>query len=146
MSASSTCGSTQPERFCAQPSSNTECAVCDLSHPDSAHPPSHMVDEDSISEEEERTWWQSEGRTSNVTIQLDLENTFLFTHVLMLFKSSVPARMSIDKSVDFGSTYEVLQHFSTNCTHYFGIPDTPSGTSSSDVICTSAYQEGEASS
>lgn len=142
LSASSTCGSTQPEQFCAQPSSNTECAVCDLSQPGLAHPASHMTDKDYVGAEQ-RTWWQSEGGASNVTIQLDLENTFLFTHVLMLFKSSVPAAMFVEKSVDFGSTYQVLQYFSTDCEEYFSMPDSSSGVSFSDVTCTSAYQGGE---
>lgn len=83
-----------------------------------------------------RTWWQAAGDAPQETIQLDLEATFYFTHLILVFKSPRPAAMVLERSQDFGKTWQAYKYFATNCSATFGLED--------DVVrrgapCTSRY-------
>jgi hypothetical protein len=116
--ASSTCGLNGPVRYCAMTSKNTEdyfnqntkgsCFVCDSTDVfnRTANRYSHRVENivNGKSMEIDRQgreifvkWWQSENSKHHVFIQFDLEVEFIFTHVIMIFKSFVPAAMLIEK-------------------------------------------------
>lgn len=79
-------------------------------------------------------------------LQLDFEAQFHVTHVVMKFKSFRPAAMLIERSYDYGKTWEVIRYFAKNCESSF--PDIPASVprGSSDVYCTSEYSSIEPSS
>ncbi|XP_017305917.1 netrin-4 isoform X1 [Ictalurus punctatus] len=83
------------------------------------------------------TWWES-GVTAagEDEIHLDLEDRFCLTHVVMVFRSPRPAAMTLERSQDFGRTWETLKVFAENCSSAFGLPD---DVSQQEALCTSRY-------
>ncbi|KAM8973412.1 netrin-4 [Pelodytes ibericus] len=119
------------DRNCAEP----KCDKCNAALPRLSHPPSAMADSPF---KIPRTWWQSAREAQRETIQLDLEATFYFTHLIMVFKSPRPAAMILERSQDFGRTWQPYKFFSTNCSATFQLED---DVMVKGALCTSRYSQ-----
>ncbi|KAI3416331.1 hypothetical protein GPALN_005866 [Globodera pallida] len=151
--ATSTCGLRKPQQYCivSHLEDDTKCFWCDSRQPWSSGETgkrSHRI-ENVVSESYEdrtRNWWQSENGQQNVSIRLDLEAEFHFTHLIMIFRSFRPAAMFIERSKDFGKTWSIYRYFASDCSSSFRkIPEGPPK-NHSDVICTKKYSGVEPSS
>lgn len=136
VSTQSVCGSNFSEPFCfykhtATPRlrgacSAAKCSKCNSAVPGQAHPPSAMSDS---SFRHPDTWWQSAEGVKEETLRVDLETEFLFTHLIVVFRSPRPAAMVLERSQDRGRTWETLRYFARDCQGMFGLAEGPTCTS-----------------
>ncbi|XP_063274335.1 laminin subunit beta-3 isoform X3 [Prinia subflava] len=98
-----------------------KCCRCDSRLPHSYS--GHRV-ENVLSSAGRARWWQSQNGVERVSLQLDLEQTFQLDSVVLHFRSP-PAAMLIERSVDAGRTWQVLQYLASDCAAAF--PRVPRG-------------------
>ncbi|ELK16127.1 Laminin subunit beta-3 [Pteropus alecto] len=93
-----------------------KCCKCDSRLPHNYN--SHRVENVASSSGPTR-WWQSQNDVNPVSLQLDLDKRFQLQHILMDFKGPMPAGMLIERSSDFGKTWQVYQYLAADCTSAF---------------------------
>ncbi|XP_037816684.1 laminin subunit beta-1 [Lucilia sericata] len=149
LTASSTCGLHSPERFCILSHlQDKKCFLCDTREETRNDPyKNHRIGQIVYKTKPGSnipTWWQSENGKEDVSIQLDLEAEFHFTHLIMSFTTFRPAAMYIERSFDFGQTWHVYRYFAYDCADSFpGVPTVLRNIT--DVVCTSRYSNVEPS-
>ncbi|XP_069813789.1 laminin subunit beta-4 [Dendropsophus ebraccatus] len=151
LSASSTCGQEGPQRYCiiSYLENEQKCFMCDSRNPYNEYHNinSHQIENviSTFDPDWKKKWWQSENGVDQVSIRLDLETLFQFSHLVMTFKTFRPAAMLVERSRDFGKTWKVFKYFAQNCDLVF--PGIPHGHADEigDVVCDSRYSDMEPS-
>nr|XP_056703689.1 laminin subunit beta-4 [Euleptes europaea] len=150
LTASSTCGQFGPQKYCiiGYLENKQKCFSCDSRSP--YHPVfqanSHLIENVITTFEPDRKkWWQSENGIDHVSIRLDLESLFQFSHLILTFKTFRPAAMLVERSVDYGQTWKLFRYFAQDCATSF--PDIPSRPlrEVGEVVCDSRYSDIEPS-
>ncbi|EEC18262.1 laminin beta 1 chain, putative [Ixodes scapularis] len=159
LSATSTCGLRAPEAFCivSHLKERTKCFRCDSrSEGRNYHGIENIVFLEDVphsflfvrigGKRHKGSWWQSENGVQGVSIRLDLEAEFHFTHLIITFKTFRPAAMLIERSHDNGNSWRVYQYFAYDCADSFpGVPTGPRR-NITDVTCETQYSGVEPSS
>ncbi|KAM9750902.1 laminin subunit beta-1 isoform 1-T2 [Menidia menidia] len=151
LNATSTCGLNGPQQYCivSHLQEPDKCFECDSGRPYDAyrHRNSHRIQNVIYLTDAngDPTWWQSVNGKEDVSIRLNLEAEFHFTHLIMKFKTFRPAAMIIERSADFGRSWRPYRYFASNCTRTFpGVP--ARGLQRiNDVICEERYSDIEPS-
>ncbi|XP_069572970.1 laminin subunit beta-4 isoform X2 [Brachyistius frenatus] len=151
LSASSTCGLDGPQNYCilGYLEGEQKCFTCDsrLPYDRYSNPNSHRMENviTTFDPERKMKWWQSENGVHQVSIRLDLETVFQFSHLVLSFKSFRPAAMLVERSKDFGRSWKVFRYFAEDCSlHFPSVSDEPAD-SVDDVVCDSRYSGSEPS-
>ncbi|XP_004644257.1 laminin subunit alpha-5, partial [Octodon degus] len=117
------------------------CDICTASNINKAHPVSNAIDGT-------ERWWQSPPLSrglqyNEVNVTLDLGQVFHVAYVLIKFANSPrPDLWVLERSTDFGLTYQPWQFFAsskTDCLERFGPQTLERITRDDDTICTTEY-------
>ncbi|XP_077133474.1 netrin-G1 isoform X3 [Ranitomeya variabilis] len=146
----STCGD-PPEPFCAMGNPYMCNNECDASTKQLAHPPELMFDSEGRNPS---TFWQSVTWKNyptplQINITLSWDKTIELTqNIAITFESGRPEKMILEKSLDYGVTWQPYQFYAADCLDAFRMePKSVKDLSSStvlDIICTEEYSTGYA--
>ncbi|XP_041484164.1 laminin subunit alpha-like isoform X1 [Lytechinus variegatus] len=119
------------------------CDNCDPSDPAKAHPIEYAIDGT-------EKWWQSpplsRGMSYNeVNVTISLGQLYQVAYVLIKFANSPrPGMFVLERSRDYGETYEPWQYFAetpSDCQSEFGMQSLEEIQNDDDVICTAGYSD-----
>ncbi|XP_048122064.1 netrin-G1 isoform X2 [Alosa alosa] len=143
-----TCGD-PPETYCALENPYMCNNECDATTEELAHPPELMFD---VEGRNPSTFWQSTSwrlypKKLLVNITLSWNKTIELTDdIIITFESGRPEQMMLEKSLDYGRTWQPYQFYATDCLEAFTMePKTTldiSQTTLLDIICTEEYSRG----
>ncbi|XP_047424610.1 netrin-G1 isoform X6 [Mugil cephalus] len=143
-----TCGD-PPETYCALENPYMCNNECDASTEELAHPPGLMFD---IEGRNPTTFWQSTSwkkypKALLVNITLSWNKTIELTDdIVLTFESGRPEQMVLEKSLDYGRTWQPYQFYATDCLDAFTMePKTVQDLTQHtllDIICTEDYSRG----
>ncbi|KAK9497974.1 hypothetical protein O3M35_003866 [Rhynocoris fuscipes] len=141
--ATSTCGLYKKQRYCivSHLEERKKCFNCDSrpgADPSLSHRIENVIHRDRLGTTE-HSWWQSENGKENVSITLDLEAEFHFTHLIMKFKTFRPAAMLVERSFDSGKTWKTYRYFAENCAASF--PNVPIANNQTEGFCETTYSQ-----
>uniref|UniRef100_A0A673ZI19 Netrin-G1 n=1 Tax=Salmo trutta TaxID=8032 RepID=A0A673ZI19_SALTR len=143
-----TCGD-PPETYCALENPYMCNNECDAQNEDLAHPPELMFD---FEGRNPTTFWQSSSwkkypKALLVNITLSWKKTIELTDdIVVTFESGRPEQMVLEKSLDYGKTWQPYQFYATDCLDAFTmehktVQDLTQHTLL-DIICTEEYSRG----
>ncbi|XP_071984719.1 netrin-G1 isoform X5 [Engystomops pustulosus] len=146
----STCGD-PPEPFCAMGNPYMCNNECDASTKELAHPPELMFDAEGRNPS---TFWQSVTWKNyptplQINITLSWNKTIELTqNIAITFESGRPEKMILEKSLDYGVTWQPYQFYAADCLDAFrmepkSVKDLTAHTVL-DIICTEEYSTGYA--
>ncbi|XP_072306645.1 netrin-G1 isoform X2 [Eucyclogobius newberryi] len=143
-----TCGD-PPETYCALENPYMCNNECDATTEELAHPPELMFDTEGRNP---TTFWQSSSwkkypKALLVNITLSWNKTIELTDdIVLTFESGRPEQMVLEKSLDYGRTWQPYQFYATDCLDAFTMePKTVRDLTQHtllDIICTEDYSRG----
>uniref|UniRef100_A0A8D0HEG6 Netrin-G1 n=1 Tax=Sphenodon punctatus TaxID=8508 RepID=A0A8D0HEG6_SPHPU len=143
-----TCGD-PPEEFCAMGNPymcNNECYANTY---ELAHPPEMMFDAEGRypSTYWQSTTWKDYPKPLHINITLSWNKTIELTdNIIITFESGRPDQMILEKSLDYGRTWQPYQYYATDCLDAFQMdPKSVKDLSQHavlEIICTEEYSTG----
>ncbi|XP_048037879.1 laminin subunit beta-3 [Megalobrama amblycephala] len=131
--ASSTCGLMGSEVVCTPHGQwKMKCCPCDSRNPAAYN--AHRI-QNVISSVGPNRWWQSKKDVSPVTLQLDLNGMYHLESVLLSFKGPRPDALIIERSKDFGRSWQPVLYMATDCPSTFPQVGTSFPRSLQDTYC-----------
>uniref|UniRef100_A0A9J7ZNT2 Netrin G2 n=1 Tax=Cyprinus carpio carpio TaxID=630221 RepID=A0A9J7ZNT2_CYPCA len=140
-----TCGN-PPERFCTLENPYLCSDECDASNPDLAHPPQLMQDRErsGLITYWQTVTWQRYPEPLQANISLSWNKTLELTDDIQItFEYGRPTIMVLEKSMNFGRTWQPYQYYADDCMDAFKIPASRArdltAANVTHVICTEQY-------
>ncbi|XP_078247950.1 netrin-G1 isoform X2 [Pogona vitticeps] len=142
-----TCGN-PPETFCGM-GNPYMCNECDSAIDELAHPPELMFDAEGRHPSTfwQSTTWKEYPKPLQVNITLYWNKTIELTdNIVITFESGRPDLMILEKSLDYGRTWQPYQYYATDCLNAFNMePKTVRDLTQQtvlEIICTEEYSTG----
>ncbi|XP_057181680.1 laminin subunit beta-3 [Triplophysa rosa] len=131
--ASSTCGLMGSEVVCTPHGQwKMKCCPCDSRYPGAYN--AHTI-QNVISGSGPTRWWQSKKDENPVTLQLDLSGMYQLETLFLSFKGPRPHALVIERTRDFGRTWQPVLYMATDCPSAFPQVDTSLPRSLDDTYC-----------
>ncbi|KTG36823.1 hypothetical protein cypCar_00015858 [Cyprinus carpio] len=115
--SSSTCGLMGSEVVCTPHGQwKMKCCPCDSRNPAAYN--AHRI-QNVISSAGPNRWWQSKKEVSPVTLQLDLDGMYHLETVSFSFKGPRPDALIVERTRDFGRSWQPVLYMATDCPSTF---------------------------